>query len=420
MRAQEQKLQQQRGHRTTNSTVASEIEKSRSGHLFVRRDVERPSSGDERSKDDSPTRVLIKRTAVSTQSLRINSGSISATDQELNDSPTGMLTPSAVSHDSSNGLTSRHSGSAWIKRTANVRGRISSFWRQAALAALRNQSRANQSHVDRRPANASLSILEELFRESWPTASQVELWQESFQNLLQDEDGLRVFREFLRGEFSDENIEFWVACQQYKALKVGNTSKDQAQRIYDTFIAFQSQREVNLDCETRLQTEARLAEAGPDLFDACQKRIEALMEKDPYIRFLRSALYYKLKEVTGISAVVTSHPNGVQDCGNPDKSASISPPGCDTSPSQSVPQNSLPPEQTASSHLNDEMSVVVLNKTPVKDFNGAFPDAPYSPLLDAIVVHFPCSTSATSLGRKSREKYRPNRHSLDLSDIVSK
>ncbi|BHF79866.1 Regulator of G-protein signaling 3 [Sparganum proliferum] len=372
------------------------------------------------SKDDSPTRVLIKRTAVSTQSLRINSGSISAADQELTDSPTGMLTPSAVSHDSSSELTSRHSGSAWIKRTANVRGRLSSFWRQAALAALRNQSRANQSHADRRPVNASLSILEELFRESWPTASQVELWQESFQNLLQDEDGLRVFREFLRGEFSDENIEFWVACQQYKALKVGNTSKDQAQRIYDTFIAFQSQREVNLDCETRLQTESRLAEAGPDLFDACQKRIEALMEKDPYIRFLRSALYYKLKEMTGVSTAATSPPTGVQDCGNPDKPVSTSPPSCDTSPSLSVPQNSLPSAQTASSHLTDGAPVAALNKAPVKDFNRSFPDAPYSPFLDAIVVHFPCSTSATSLRRKSREKYRSDRHSLDLSDIVSK
>nr|VZI36292.1 unnamed protein product [Spirometra erinaceieuropaei] len=351
MRAQEQKLQQQRGHRTTNSTVASEIEKSRSGHLFVRRDVDRPSSGDERSKDDSPTRVLIKRTAVSTQSLRINSGGLSATDQELNDSPTGMLTPSAVSHDSSNGLTSRHSGSAWIKRTANVRGRISSFWRQAALAALRNQSRANQSH-------RSFSV--------------------------------SPGRPHLRSNCGRSPFK----------------------------ISFKTR--VNLDCETRLQTESRLAEAGPDLFDACQKRIEALMEKDPYIRFLRSALYYKLKEVTGVSAVVTSHPTGVQDCGNPDKSASISPPGCDTSPSLSVPQNSLPPEQTASSHLTDEASVAVLNKTPVKDFNASFPESPYSPLLDAIVVHFPYSTSVTNLGRKSREKFRPNRHSLDLSDIVSK
>ena len=51
---------------------------------------------------------------------------------------------------------------------------------------------------------------------------------------------------------------------------------------------------MNLDCETRIQTEMRLARAEPDLFDASQKRIEALMEKDPYRRFLRSTLYLKL------------------------------------------------------------------------------------------------------------------------------
>uniref|UniRef100_A0A0R3VY16 RGS domain-containing protein n=1 Tax=Taenia asiatica TaxID=60517 RepID=A0A0R3VY16_TAEAS len=103
-----------------------------------------------------------------------------------------------------------------------------------------------------------------------------------------------VFREFLQGEFSDENLEFWIACQKYKALTDESLQRLRAQEIYDGFIAFQSQREVNLDCETRIQTELRLSQAEPDLFDASQKRIEALMEKDPYRRFLRSTLYLKL------------------------------------------------------------------------------------------------------------------------------
>ncbi|VDM20921.1 unnamed protein product [Hydatigera taeniaeformis] len=107
-------------------------------------------------------------------------------------------------------------------------------------------------------------------------------------------DGLLVFREFLQGEFSDENLEFWLACQKYKALTDESLQRLRAQEIYDGFIAFQSQREVNLDCETRIQTESRLSQAEPDLFDASQKRIEALMEKDPYRRFLRSTLYQNL------------------------------------------------------------------------------------------------------------------------------
>ncbi len=57
-------------------------------------------------------------------------------------------------------------------------------------------------------------------------------------------DGLVVFREFLRGEFSDENIEFWIACKEYKSLKSEDDLRCKAQEIYEAFIAFQSQREV--------------------------------------------------------------------------------------------------------------------------------------------------------------------------------
>ena len=30
--------------------------------------------------------------------------------------------------------------------------------------------------------------------------------------------GLRVFTEFLQKEFSQENIQFWVECEKFKAL----------------------------------------------------------------------------------------------------------------------------------------------------------------------------------------------------------
>ncbi|KAL5104759.1 Regulator of G-protein signaling 4 [Taenia crassiceps] len=186
------------------------------------------------------------------------------------------------------------------KRTSNVRGRISQFWRQTAAAALRHQKQAEEA-VGSTSASASnpeeaitQRVLTTIFKHSWPTLQQVTCWQQSFQNLLQDPHGLLVFREFLQGEFSDENLEFWIACQKYKALTDESLQRLRAQEIYDGFIAFQSQREVNLDCETRIQTELRLSQAEPDLFDASQKRIEALMEKDPYRRFLRSALYLKL------------------------------------------------------------------------------------------------------------------------------
>ncbi|CDS37896.1 Regulator of G-protein signaling 4 [Echinococcus granulosus] len=174
------------------------------------------------------------------------------------------------------------------------------MWKLTAAAALRHQKQTEAAASS--PSSSALNseevivqgLLRSIFKHSWPTLQQVTCWQHSFQNLLQDPHGLLVFREFLQGEFSDENLEFWIACQKYKALTDESLQRLRAQEIYDGFIAFQSQREVNLDCETRLQTELRLSQAEPDLFDASQKRIEALMEKDPYRRFLRSTLYLKL------------------------------------------------------------------------------------------------------------------------------
>jgi regulator of G-protein signaling len=41
-------------------------------------------------------------------------------------------------------------------------------------------------------------------------------WAVGFEKLLNDEMGLYVFTEFLKKEFSQENIQFWIACEKFK------------------------------------------------------------------------------------------------------------------------------------------------------------------------------------------------------------
>lgn len=56
-------------------------------------------------------------------------------------------------------------------------------------------------------------------------------------------DGLSLFRVFLRSEFSEENLEFWIACEEYKKTKppkLGPKSK----RIFADFVAIQAPKEV--------------------------------------------------------------------------------------------------------------------------------------------------------------------------------
>jgi len=55
--------------------------------------------------------------------------------------------------------------------------------------------------------------------------------------------GLALFRDFLRSEYSDENLEFWIACEEYRTLK-DDRLVAQAQKIFADFVAIQAPREV--------------------------------------------------------------------------------------------------------------------------------------------------------------------------------
>ena len=57
-------------------------------------------------------------------------------------------------------------------------------------------------------------------------------------------DGLTAFRAFLKTEFSDENIEFWMACEDYKKIKSSAKLASRANKIYREFIEVKAPREV--------------------------------------------------------------------------------------------------------------------------------------------------------------------------------
>ncbi|CAH8439542.1 unnamed protein product [Schistosoma rodhaini] len=143
-------------------------------------------------------------------------------------------------------------------------------------------------------------FLEKLFRSGGPTREDVEDWARSFESVLRDKYGVLVFREFLRTEFSDENIRFWLICEDYRNKSGTKNMQRKAFKIFNEYVAVQAAREVNLDSNTRLQTERELASANKNTFDQCQRRIQSLMEKDSYRRFLRSDLYLTAVELSRI------------------------------------------------------------------------------------------------------------------------
>ncbi|KAK3588659.1 hypothetical protein CHS0354_033504 [Potamilus streckersoni] len=118
-------------------------------------------------------------------------------------------------------------------------------------------------------------------------------WSKSFESLLFDKVGLKLFREFLKSEYSEDNLDFWTACEEFKSTKPSQYV-ERAQRIFSEYIAIKAPKEINLDSKTRLLTEGDLAHPTADTFSTAQKRIQLLMEKDSYPRFLESDVYTQL------------------------------------------------------------------------------------------------------------------------------
>lgn len=125
-------------------------------------------------------------------------------------------------------------------------------------------------------------------------------WKESFESLLASQNGLCLFRAFLVSEFSEENIAFYLSCEDYRATKPSKLAT-KAKKIYEEFICSDAPREVNLDHVTKAITKENMEHPSLSCFNLAQAKIYTLMEKDCYPRFLKSPTYLELtrKTMTG-------------------------------------------------------------------------------------------------------------------------
>ncbi|KAJ8408736.1 hypothetical protein AAFF_G00253710 [Aldrovandia affinis] len=139
-----------------------------------------------------------------------------------------------------------------------------------------------------------------------PAPEEALKWADSLDKLLAHKYGLAAFKAFLRTEFSEENLEFWLACEDYRKIKSQSKMASKAKKIFAEYIAIQSCKEVNLDSYTREHTKDNLQDITRSCFDLAQRRIYGLMEKDSYPRFLRSELYTDLVNQKKASSTSTS------------------------------------------------------------------------------------------------------------------
>uniref|UniRef100_H2YTF7 RGS domain-containing protein n=1 Tax=Ciona savignyi TaxID=51511 RepID=H2YTF7_CIOSA len=108
------------------------------------------------------------------------------------------------------------------------------------------------------------------------------------------------FREFLKKEFSEENLDFWLEIESYRKQK-SNKQLKLAQIIHETYVDVNAPSEINIDAGTRATTKSNMQKPDSATFDLAQVRVFLLMERDSFPRFLLS----KFKPT-----VATKTPNG--------------------------------------------------------------------------------------------------------------
>jgi hypothetical protein len=55
-----------------------------------------------------------------------------------------------------------------------------------------------------------------------------------------------AFHAFLKTEFSEENLEFWLACEEFKKIRSATKLASRAHHIFDEYIRSEAPKEVSV------------------------------------------------------------------------------------------------------------------------------------------------------------------------------
>ncbi|CAG9860594.1 unnamed protein product [Phyllotreta striolata] len=132
-----------------------------------------------------------------------------------------------------------------------------------------------------------------------PTEKRVRRWALSMEELVSDPTGLQEFTNYLRKEYSHENIRFWMAVQDLRRSAQSQIAW-KVQEIFDEFLAPGAPCEINIDGKTMEKVQQEMKTPTRFTFDSAQEHVYTLLlKKDCYPRFIRSE-YYKNLLATGI------------------------------------------------------------------------------------------------------------------------
>ena len=134
-------------------------------------------------------------------------------------------------------------------------------------------------------------------------------WAENLELLLNDREGVRLFKQFLDQEHSAQPLDFWFAC---RGLKIGVQSDDYPKvqslvtLIYKKYIKGE-QLKLRPEVKRGIAEKLKKKKYEQGIFDSAQSDIEDTMRSDTYPLFLKSDLYVQYVQTGGESPKTTSN-----------------------------------------------------------------------------------------------------------------
>ncbi|XP_048870688.1 axin-1-like [Brienomyrus brachyistius] len=133
-------------------------------------------------------------------------------------------------------------------------------------------------------------------------------WAESLHSLLDDQDGIHLFRTFLKQENCADLLDFWFACSGFRKLEAGECGEEKklklAKAIYRKYILDNNgivSRQIKPATKSFIKECVMKLYIDPAMFDQAQTEIQTMMEENTYPVFLKSDIYLEYTRTGGES-----------------------------------------------------------------------------------------------------------------------
>ncbi|XP_042576014.1 axin-1-like isoform X2 [Cyprinus carpio] len=146
-------------------------------------------------------------------------------------------------------------------------------------------------------------------------------WAESLHSLLDDQDGIHLFRTFLKQEECADMLDFWFACSGFRKQEANEGNEKMlklAKAIYKKYILDNNgivSRQIKPATKSFIKDCVMKLHIDPAMFDQAQTEIQTMMEENTYPLFLKSDIYLEYTRTGGESPKLFSDQSSVSGNG---------------------------------------------------------------------------------------------------------